>query len=303
MPAAARKPASRKVNAMAGRIARGWEITKQSWSVLMEDKKLMVFPLLSTVSLLAILASFAVPVAMLVDWEAVDPDQAREAVRTPAYYAGLFLFYFINYLVVFFFNSALVACVMERFRGGTPTVGFGLKQAVGRLPQIVLWSIISATVGLILQMIAERSRLIGAIVARVLGAGWAIATYFAVPVIVVERAKPTEVFKRSLSLLSKSWGEGLVANLSMSFAVFIAVLLASIPLAGGVVGMVAESIPIALGVALIALTVLLWVGIALVSSTMRVILTAALYEYAATGHAPGPFSDEMLRAAFRTKKK
>lgn len=95
----------------------------------------------------------------------------------------------------------------------------------------------------------------------------------------------------------------MVANLSMSFAVFIAVLLASIPLAGGVVGMVAESIPIALGVALIALTVLLWVGIALVSSTMRVILTAALYEYAATGHAPGPFSDEMLRAAFRTKKK
>lgn len=287
---------------MAGKIARGWEITKQSWNVLMEDKKLLVFPLISSASCLAILATFVLPIALMVDWSAMDEEKFKAASQTPLYYAGLFTFYFVNYLVVFFFNSALVACVLERFKGGQPTVGFGISQAVQRLPQILMWAAVSATVGLILQMIAERSRLIGALVARLLGAGWAIATYFAVPVIVVEKAAPKEVFKRSLALITRSWGESLIANIGMGLAVFLAVLVAALPMVGGIVGLVMDSIPPVLGVALILLTIILWLVITLISSTMKIILTTALYQFASTGKAPGPFSDELLRSAFRAKK-
>jgi hypothetical protein len=43
--------------------------------------------------------------------------------------------------------------------------------------------------------------------------------------------------------------------------------------------------------------------VALISSTMRVIVTTALYEYAANGAAPGPFDPQLLQSAFRTKSK
>jgi len=287
---------------MAGKIARGWEITKLSWSVLMDDKKLLVFPLISSAACLAILATFAVPVALLVDWSSMNEEKFNAAYRTPWYYLGLFAFYFANYMIVFFFNSALTACVFERFRGGQPTIQFGLSQAIQRLPQIAMWALVSATVGLVLQMIVERSRLIGGLVARLLGAGWTIATYFAVPVIVVEKAQPKEVFKRSLSLLTRSWGESLVANIGMGLATGLAVLVATLPLIGGIVGIVSESIPVGFGIALIALTVLLWLGITLVSSTMKIILTTALYQFASTGTAPGPFNDDLFRTAFKAKK-
>jgi len=32
-----------------GRIRRGWELTKQSWEVLKNDRSLVIFPILSTI--------------------------------------------------------------------------------------------------------------------------------------------------------------------------------------------------------------------------------------------------------------
>ncbi len=46
---------------MFKRIENGWQLAKQSWRVLMLDKELLVFPLLSGVALIAVLASFALP--------------------------------------------------------------------------------------------------------------------------------------------------------------------------------------------------------------------------------------------------
>ncbi len=200
---------------MAGRIANGWELARQSWSVLLADKKLLVFPLISSLACMLVLASFALPVAFNIDWHALAASKGQQVnvqFNNPTYYALLFAFYFANYFVVVFFNAALVACVREQFRGGNPSIGFGLSAAASRLPQILLWALLSATVGMILQMIAERSKLVGQIIVSLLGAAWSIATYFAVPVLVVEKVGPFQVFSRSVSLLKKSWGEAIVAN-------------------------------------------------------------------------------------------
>ena len=42
-----------------GRIRSAWLLAKQSWRVLMLDKQLLVFPLLSGIACLLVLASFA----------------------------------------------------------------------------------------------------------------------------------------------------------------------------------------------------------------------------------------------------
>ena len=118
----------------------------------------------------------------------------------------LFLFYFANYFVIVFFNSALVACAIGRLRGNSPTIGDGLRVAVARIPQIVAWALLSGTIGLVLKLIESSSEKAGQFVSGLLGMAWTIVTYFVVPVLVMEKATPWDAVKRSTSLIEKDLG-------------------------------------------------------------------------------------------------
>ena len=165
---------------MFERLANGWELSKESFRVLKMDKELLLYPLMSGICCMLVMASFLVP-AFLSEQFRVMIDNG-ESAENPLVWALTFLFYFLNYFVIVFFNSALVACAIIRFRGGDPTVADGFRAAGKRLPVIFGWALVSATVGLILKMIESRNEKIGAIVSMVLGAGWTIPTYFVVPV-------------------------------------------------------------------------------------------------------------------------
>src|SRR5215831_12884664 len=106
---------------MSGRIANGWELAKQSLSVLANDKKLLVFPIISSIACFLVIASFVVPLIFTIDWKSVSSSNGQQInvqFNQPAYYAWLFGFYFVNYFVIVFFNSALVACVHAQFKQG-----------------------------------------------------------------------------------------------------------------------------------------------------------------------------------------
>ena len=152
-PAPAARPALAPLPSFApgerpGRIRSAWLLAKQSWRVLMLDKQLLVFPLLSGIACLLVLASFAAGVI------AAGHFQGKEGDTTAWVLA--FIYYFVNYFVIVFFNSALVACAMVRFQGGSPTVGDGLRAASARLPQILAWVLLASTVGIVLRAIMER---------------------------------------------------------------------------------------------------------------------------------------------------
>src|SRR5438128_2315901 len=133
-------------------------LAKQSWRLLAADLSLLVFPLLSGIACFAVLLSFVMPVV----WS----DSYRDLLGNRALGYGLmFAFYFLCYFAITFFNAALAACVIEHFRGGQPTVMFGLHAAAARLPQIVAWAALAATVGFILRLIEERVRLVGRLIA------------------------------------------------------------------------------------------------------------------------------------------
>ncbi len=279
---------------MFTRISNGWELAKESFQVLKLDKELLVFPLVSGIACLLVLASFAVPL-----WDSPYANvifSEKEIPDDPVAYAILFAFYLANYFVIVFFNSGLVACAIIRFKGGNPTLGDGFRAAMSRLPQIFGWALVSATVGLILRIIESRSERAGQIAAALVGAAWSIATYFVVPVLVVERAGPIEATKRSLSVLRRAWGEAVFANFGIGLLVFLASLVAMVPLVlGGV--LVATGMAVVGGV-LIGLGVLGLILVALISSALDSILLAALYLYAAEGTVPKHFDDSLLKDAF-----
>jgi hypothetical protein len=278
---------------MFERIAMGWRLGLAAIGVLRDNKKLLIFPLLSGICCLMVMISFAAP--LIYSERLRDMLDRGQAGNEPIWYALLFAFYFVNYFVIVFFNSALVSCALARFGGMEPTIGDGLGVAASRLPQILAWALVSATVGVILRFIEDRSEKVGQFIVGLLGMAWGIMTYFVVPVLVVERVGPIDAVKRSCSVMKKAWGESLVANFGAGLLIFLMFLVALIPaILGGFVG----------GYALIAgaiVTVLLVILVSLISSAVNTIIVAALYQYAANEQPPDAFDVDLLRGAFARK--
>ena len=271
---------------MFDRIANGWALAKQSWQVLRLDKELLLFPLVSGIACLMVLASFALPLWGTEYFETVMNDEGR-LTQDPVAWVILFAFYFVNYFVIVFFNTGLIACAIIRFRGGDPTVIDGIRAAIGRLPQILAWALVSATVGIILKGIESRSERVGQIVAALMGGAWSIATYFVVPVLVVEKLDPLSAIKRSFAVLKKTWGESLSANFGIGIITFLLSLVAIVPIVLGIMALVTGQT--ALGGFGIVCGVLALITISLISSALNSILLGALYLYAADGEVPQQF--------------
>ncbi len=278
------------------RISNGWELAKASWGVLKLDKELLLFPLMSGIACLVVLASFALPLWNSDYMSAISESSeggVREIARDPIGYVILFAFYFSNYFVIIFFNSALISCAVIRFSGRNPTLGDGLRMASARLPQILGWALVAATVGLILRIIEDRSEKVGRIIAGLLGMAWSVLTYFVVPVMVVEKAGPVDAFKRSASILRKTWGEALIGNFSISLIVFLLGLIGIVPiLLAFVIGSTAVA------VFLIAVAIVYWILLSLASAALNGILIAALYQYAVTDQIPEGFDADQLSSVF-----
>ena len=287
---------------MFERMATGWQLARQSWRVLMLDKELLVFPFLSGIACVMVMASFAIPL-----WSTGFVDQV--AAERAAGDAGqfhqivgivvLFAYYFVNYFVIVFFNSALIACAIIRFKGGNPNLRDGFSAASSLLPQIAGWAAVAATVGVLLRIIESRSEKIGQIVAGLMGMAWSAVTYFVVPVIVVERMGPIAATKKSFSILKKTWGESLTANFGIGFVVFAVSLLGIIPIMLGVAALAADVVP--LGIAGIGIGIVILLAVSLISSALHTIIIGALYLYAAEGKVPEHFDEDVFRHAFAHK--
>jgi hypothetical protein len=301
--AAALVPLARRIHAMFDRFRRSWALVKQSWGILRVEKGLVLFPIFSATASLAVLASFAVPIVTSIDWEKLSrEDHKIEDQLQPWHYAAMFGFYFISFFITTFFNTGLIACANERLEGRDTSVSFGLRAAGRRMPQILGWTLLNATVGVLLNMLAERLGWLGQLVVRLIGMAWAIATYFVVPVLAVEGVGPVDAVKRSVGVLRKTWGEAAITTLGFGAVTtpLVFLLLLCTLVLGGVLSIMSESaLPIIVGGGIF---VLVAVVLAVVVSTLGVIVQAALYKYAVTGAASGGFDEAQFRGAFAPKK-
>ena len=282
---------------MFERLTTGFQLAKQSLGVLRLDKELLLFPIFSSIACIIVMASFAVPIFFSGMLDGLGEEGASSGQNILMYVLG-FLFYFVSYFVIIFFNSALVACAIIRLKGGDPTVSDGFGAAMARLPQIAGWALVAATVGMILKAIESRSERVGQIVSGILGMAWSITTFFVVPILVVEKAGPVEAVKRSVGIMKKTWGESLAAKFGIGLFTFLASMLGLLPIAGGV--FMLQASPVAGGV-LIGVGVLWILLVSLISSALNSILLAALYIYAAEGKMPEHFDSNMIQGAFGAK--
>ena len=285
---------------MFDRISNGFSLARSSWAVLIKDKHLIVFPIVSGFLFLIVLASFAVPLATLVDWNKFQQQLQANNNRPPIWvYALSFAFYFSTYFVIIFCNSALISCAMMRFNGQEPSVGDGFRMAMSRLPQIFAWALVSATVGVLLKVIENAHEKVGYYISMLLGAAWSIMTFFVVPVLVVEKTGPFEAVSRSMSLLRRTWGEALIGRLGLGFFLFLLFIPVLLLFVAGVFALTSNAVPVG-----IALLVVGFIGLLLhsaISSALHTILLAALYQYAADNQVPEAFDRNTFEHAFQPK--
>jgi hypothetical protein len=280
---------------MFARISNSWQLVKASAEVLRADKELVVFPFVSMIGVLIVTVTFAVPMFLAGAFESVSKEGGEILGLVVA-----FLFYVVQYCVIFFANTALVGAAMMRLEGGDPTVGDGFRIASQRIGKIIGYALIAATVGMILRALSERGGLVGRIVSSLIGLAWNLATFLVVPVLVVEEVGPLDAVKRSATLLKKTWGEQIVGNLSIGLVfglVGFVTFLIGIPLIILAVG----TGSVALTGLVILLFVLALITLGMLSSTLSGIYAAAVYRYAVDGDTGGYFGEELVQNAFRSK--
>jgi hypothetical protein len=223
------------------------------------------------------------------------------AHMTPGRVLLLFAFYLVQYSIIIFFNSALVAAALIRLRGGEPTLADGFNAAKARLPAILGYAAISATVGMILRSLQERAGFLGRWVIGLIGLAWSLATFLVVPVLINSDIGPVDAIKRSVDLLKRTWGENLIGNVGIGVVfglLSVGVILFGVLLAIPAIG---SQSAIAIG-AVIALLVIAIMLIALVQSALQGIYAAAIYRYAEEGATSAGFDQVLIANAFQPKQ-
>ncbi len=279
---------------MFERFGRSIDLAKASFGVLRKDKELLVFPLVSFLALAVVTISFAAP--FVLSGGISDAEDGRVNIIS---YVLLFLFYLVSYTVAFFFNTALVGAALIRLDGGDPTLGDGFRIAFSRLPKIIGYAVIAATVGMVLRLISERAGVLGVLVASVIGFGWNLATFLVVPVLAVENLGPIEAIKRSGGLLRKTWGEQIIGNVGIGL--LFGLLMFGVLILGAVLIAALAQVSAALTIAAVVVLLLALGAIALVGSAVSGIYVASLYRYATKGDAGQMFSAEVMSGAFRQR--
>jgi Family of unknown function (DUF6159) len=278
-----------------GRIGRSFQLAGESYRVLMQDKELMLLPLASGAIIAVVVAAAGLGFAVGLGLE---PERLAAGGRGAVAYVPIFLTYVLVYAISIFFQAAVVAGATERLRGGDPTVRSALSAAGRRIGPIMLWAVVAGTAGMLIRLLQERVPFVGKIVAGIGGAAWSLATFFVVPILVLEERSIPESFSRSVRVFKQTWGETVVggANLGVAAACAWATLVAIVGLLSYVVGLAAL---VVLFAGAVVLTVLF--------SALQGIYQAALFRYAlfqqATKHGPWSLDANLLQQAFVPRPK
>ena len=274
------------------RLAFGWRMGTTSLGVVTKDKTLMLFPILSGISGLLLILAFTFGIGP--ENLAAQAQQAEQAggELQPIYYVIAFALYFGLSFVAVYFNVALIGAAQKSLAGKDTTLGDGFRVANQHVGKIAGWALLSGTVGLLLNAL-EKQGTIGKIVRSILGAAWAVITYFIVPVMIFENQAPTAAIGRSASLMKATWGENAGAQVGIGLVTFLLLVGVIVVCAVG-----SAVIPQA-AVVLIPLMVIAIPAVILLGMAAKAVLAVGLYEFATKQSSGGVFKPEELKAAFR----
>lgn len=272
------------------RFSNTWSLMKSSFRVLKKEKKLLIFPLLSGLAMLIIAVSFFIP---LFFGGGLRTLAAFENIPIVFVITIIFAFYYINYFFVLFFNASAVIAAIHVMKGGRPSIKESMNFVLQRFSALAGWTLIAATVGLIINSIENQSDRFGFIMTGLLGLSWTVTSFLVLPVLVIENKGPITSLKESASMLRESWGEQLIGHFSfgliftvLSFGIVGLIFLSTLG------GPILTAVGFTIGIATIAvLSLLQWV--------FQSIFMGTIYVYVREDQLPADFSVSQINSAMR----
>jgi hypothetical protein len=212
---------------------------------------------------------------------------------------ALILSYPLTFVSVFF-NVAIAAAASAALEGNRLSLREALAVPARHVGQVALWALIVAGVGVVLEQLANRLPLGGSIVTRLVGVGWSLASLFAIPILAVEGCSAPQCLRRSAHLVKERWGEGISGNVIVS--AWMVLVIFPLVVAFGV-GLAATHGEPAARATVIAIAVILFIAILAIGAVVRQTFAVALYRYAKTNSAQGPFQERDLGSPFGSKRR
>lgn len=261
-----------------GRFSGGLSVARKSWDVIRADRSLLVLPLLQIVFQLIALAAVLVPLGSAV------VDHASRSAILIVIAAATFPMNFIST----FFGVAFVFVVRTHLEGRRATLGEAVRFAGSRLGAITGWALVTTAVGVAIQAL-ERVRG-GALAARVagwlVGAAWGTAALFVIPALAADGTGPIAAAKKSVRVVKKKWGEGIVGSIAIEIVSGFWFLLLVIV---GAIGWAAFSAAPLIGGILMAIAATGFLALSAAADAVTAVFRFVLFEYAENGAIHAPF--------------
>jgi hypothetical protein len=288
-----------------GRIKTGWLLFKQSISILKQQPNLIRYVITSAILTLIITILAIIPMAIYRDtfFNIVASKNDQSVGITLWGYLLVFVYYLTSYTIINYYLAGLAADLFDSFQGKEQGYKIYMQMARAKLPKLIAFSLLEATVGIILRNLQERGGIFGAITSLLGSIIWSIARLFVVPIIMFTNDGPFVAVKRSAQLIAKTWGENITGRIALSTVLYLGLILIILPLSFITAIFSSELLGlwgIVIGVASFIISAFV---VAIFSSTADSILNVVLYYYAQTGQLPPAFSAELINASFARRDK
>lgn len=287
-----------------GKAQRSWSTYKASLRIVRSDVRLLILPLVSIVSLLTTTAVFLFavwkvhPFVNSNDNQAfLQPQQAEDSGRMSFTLASGALAFFGLWVVTavgMYFNAALIWAANERIEGRRTSVGTALRSVSRYAGPIGLWAFFSGTISFAIRQATSKVGILGRVVVSLVGVAWSLATFFVLPILIVEGVSVNEAFTKSKALIRKTWGEQLIGGFAGSMVFMPAFFLVAM-CSGGLM-----FLNIWVGIVFFAVALLTLISI---DQAVSVVYSLVLYRFTQTGMAPAGFDQSAIEGAFIKEKK
>lgn len=275
---------------------RSWEITKITIDVIKKDKELILFPIIGGIFSLLFLLAMLFPFIL----DEFVPERSISILII------VFIIYFGLFFIATFFNVCTVYTIKSRFDGKNATFWESINFAFSRIGIIISWSMISATVGLLLRLLedmaermGETGKILMKIIISVIGLAWSLVSAFVIPGMIYKNVGPIKALKEATNTFKKTWGESLIRYYGLGIAQFILLLLGLIFTILSI--FLTLNIPV-LPWIFLSIGILYIIGVIVFFSIANSVFNTALYVYATTGKAPKGYKEDILKHAFERIK-
>ena len=161
------------------RVRRGFKLAGVSWRVIVAEPAILLVLAVGFAGMVVVSGGLFLLLFRRIP--------TADDLQFPNYLLALPVLW-LGSVVTTYCNVVVTVMADRRLRGGEPTVADGMAVATQKLNRIFSWTLVSVAVGLVLQVIAERFRVAGAITSRLFGVAWSLATMFVIPVLALEDA-------------------------------------------------------------------------------------------------------------------